>query len=353
MEWLSANGPTWADRRYWGDRARSLERCGYLKRFDCACGQSYGKASWPCHQRLCPWCASRRAAVQVERIAGRLAQLRAEGTVFTPALVTLTLPDRRSPSLLAGVDQLTERLGQLERRQAWRSAGVLGRVTSIEIKRGALAGLWHPHAHVLVVLPGVWSAEDVAAWGDRVVAAWLVLVDGASRAGQDVRLIREDGIREAVKYSVKASTLVEGPDGRPRSVAAAAADVAEVTEFLRKRRLLRTAGCLYGLLADAEDEAALPEDEPDETPACLACGVPGTPASPALREAPERCENGRWLNRVPRWWCVPYPGVRGWYVQVISADWEAGTPAPALDVDRDVGELLAERLRAELVGQSP
>jgi hypothetical protein len=341
VDYLAAWSSDPYDRRYWNDRSRSLERCGYLKRHDCVCGQGYGKVSWPCHQRLCPWCAARRASVQLERIEAALQAQRAQGVEFTPVLVTLTNPDRQFCSLVAGVDALTDRLAKLERRAVWRSVGVLGRVTAIEITRGRLSRLWHPHAHVLVLLPGSWAPAEVAAWGELLIGEWVAeLAPGASRAGQDVRPIGLDGLGEAVKYSVKASMLVLDGAGVPRPVADAAADVAEVTLFLRKRRLLRTAGCLHGLQDGLEDEAALPEDVADDAPACLACGAPD-----GLREVPDRCEDGRWLNRIPRWWCVPYPGVRGWYVQVLATDWDVGAEL-VLAIDCDVGEVLADRLRA-------
>jgi hypothetical protein len=316
---LSGRAADARGRVQWDDRARKLELCGSLRRHACgSCGQGYGKTAWPCHQRLCPWCSSRRSAVLVDRIAGTLEGLRSSGVAFTLGLLTLTVPDRDFGSLLEAFDALTVGLGRLDRREVWTSAGILGRCTSIEVKRGARSGLWHPHAHVLLVLPASWSRADIAAWGQRVVAEWVgSVMPGAAASAQDCRPVDVAGLSEVVKYAVKASTLVRCADGRPRPVADAAADVAEVLAVLKRRRLVRTAGCLYGLpVADLVAEDAVPEDRPADTPACVCC-VGGR-----IAECTTMADGSGGYWSVPRRWCVPLSGVRGWYVQVLAADWD-------------------------------
>lgn len=270
------------------------------------------------------------------RVEKRLAALEWD---YSTAMVTVTLPDRRVSGLEEAWDTLNEGLAKLERSPAWRSADVRGRLTGIEIVRGKGAGLWHLHAHILVVLPGRWSAAQLDAWRFRVVATWLQLVPGTSPKAQDVQLVGAGGLAEVVKYSVKTSSLVCG-----RPVEEAAADVVEVLFFLRHHRCLRTAGCLYGIVAGVEEEEELPDEVSDAPPPCLVCGEP---------EGIARVEDGcsvegdgyRDVGTVARDQCLPIPGWRGWYVRVLGAGLGAGGE-PAWVIPRDALVALVAQLGA-------
>jgi hypothetical protein len=372
------------DHKYFADRAEDVHWCGFLRGYRCGCGQEYGKApDRACHLRVCPFCSAARCAVLLDRVDVRLDQLdaaagdgggvlgpaaepgarglqapspgaggldRPPGAAFTPVMVTLTQPGNAGRSLLDAFDALDAALTKLHRTRAWFCAELSGRdvsggyLTSIEVKRGEGHRYWHVHAHTLVVLPGGWSAEGVESWGRELVDSWLRIVPGASDEAQDVQLADRRALAEVIKYSVKTSSIVSD-----RDLDDAARDIADVMKLLRKRRFLRTGGCLRGVDKDVENDGEQLEDEvSDQVPACIVCG--GEHAITEAREVlPDPAGQPDWypeLTRptvIPRGHCLPLPGHRGWYVRVVDRPLERGSPIswaiPRLPLAQLVAEL--------------
>lgn len=91
--------------------------------------------------------------------------------------MTLTVPHRRAEGLAEVLDDLFAAWSFAASGRPWRrlvdAAGVAGWARLLEVADGASG--WHPHFHVLVLLPGSTSVDTfsalVAGWRDRWVAA--------------------------------------------------------------------------------------------------------------------------------------------------------------------------------------
>lgn len=183
------------------------------------------------YPRLCQACARIASARLVARWERRI--LGQDGRLF---FGTFTVRD--GGDLLEVVGRLLDAERRFAVRRKFgrrRGAGpfrsVVGGVRSIEVKRGASSGLWHPHIHC------VWVCTErldfkalLQEWRecarDQAVSRWLP----ADRSS----------VRELLKYNVKFQDL--GPE-----------DQYNVFELLRGLRFLTSFGCLFGV-KDAQPE---------------------------------------------------------------------------------------------------
>lgn len=181
---------------------------------------------------LCPLCAIRRGAKAVEAYLTRYEAIRTEKPLLRPFLVTLTVKDgpdlwERFSHLRRGLQRLNKRRGHRKyRASAWQS--IAGAVWSYEVKRGASSGLWHPHAHAVVLAE--LEPDQV-----RLAAEWHELTGDSFIV--DVRPIAEDvasGFVEVFKYAVKFS------DMEPR-------DTWHAWETLRGEHLVQSCGVFRGV----------------------------------------------------------------------------------------------------------
>ncbi len=143
-----------------------------------------------CNRRVCTKCSRRRAAHVQRRYARDVAAFR------HPALVTLTVPNARSPeSLEAALGLLLGGFRELRRRRVWPK-GTRG-LWSLEVTWSAEHG-YHPHLHVVCDLPWV-DFEDLSAEWERLTGARhrpdvKRAITDRSRAGL---------LREGIKYVAK------------------------------------------------------------------------------------------------------------------------------------------------------
>jgi hypothetical protein len=159
---------------------------------------------------LCPLCAIRRGAKQVQAYLARLEVIRAENPGLNLSLITLTVKNQ---------DDLGERHRHI--RQAFRRmqharrnylngkgpyvemAKCLGAVGSYESKIGKNSGQWHPHIHMVVL-------HREAIDRDQLSADWLKY--SADSFMVDVTPFYDDqdpvqGFLEVFKYSLKFSDM--------------------------------------------------------------------------------------------------------------------------------------------------
>lgn len=202
---------------------------------------------------LCPFCAIRRGAKYLKAYLDKLAVVLDEHPGVQAYMVTLTVKDG---------DDLSERFGHLRsamkamtqaRRDHLKApaknrhvefAKAIGGVHSIEAKRGANSGQWHPHAHMIWLCheapdQAALSAEWHAWTGDSFV------VDVRPFHGGDL----VGGFMEVFKYALKFSEL-------PLD------DNWHAFETLSGKRLVDAFGVLRGV--DVPDELA--DDLIDDLP---------------------------------------------------------------------------------------
>jgi len=181
---------------------------------------------------LCPLCAIRRGAKAVEAYLTRYEAIRTEKPLLRPFLVTLTVKDgpdlwERFTHLRRGLQRLNRRRGhRFCRWSAWHS--IAGAVWSYEVKRGSGSGLWHPHAHAVVL-------SELEPDQVRLAAEWHQLTGDSYIV--DVRAMADDvasGFVEVFKYAVKFS------DMEP-------ADTWHAWETLRGEHLVQSCGVFRGV----------------------------------------------------------------------------------------------------------
>lgn len=159
---------------------------------------------------LCPLCAIRRGAKQVQAYLARLQVIRQTNPELRLSLVTLTVKDG---------EDLGERFRHLTgafrtMQQARRSylagkgpyvemAKFEGAVGSYEFKRGKNSGEWHPHLHMVVLHRQSISSKQLSTdWLKYTGDSFIVDVTAFD---EDQDLV--DGFLEVFKYALKFSDM--------------------------------------------------------------------------------------------------------------------------------------------------
>lgn len=213
--------------------------CAEIVAAETADGMRYLAPRERCEVRMCPACASRRAARLARKYEPKIRLLEKDHRV---RFLTLTIPN--VPTLTRDVlANLFAAWVKLRRQKLF--AGVVASLAALEITKGV--GGWHPHLHILVIGGGYIPQDEIA-------DAWEQLT-----GGRIVHIEKTDSgrLRELLKYPCKPATVES------------AADLAEVWAAIRGLKLVRAAGKLWNLKDDGEDAGELDPDEPD-----LYCGLP-------------------------------------------------------------------------------
>lgn len=201
---------------------------------------------------LCPMCAIRRAARQVQRYEEKVSYLLKNSPELKLYYVVLTIKNQES--LLSGFNHLTKsyRLLSERRRQAihYKKTGkisyayakdsvfsnVVAGAYSIEIKRGENSGLWHPHMNLLLLTKDELSQESISKeWESITQDSYIVHCEETSK-NQTIK----DALVEIFKYALKYSEM----DGN---------DTFFAYENLKSKRLFGSFGEFRGLDVDTDD----------------------------------------------------------------------------------------------------
>lgn len=198
---------------------------------------------------LCPFCAMRRGAKYLQAYLDRVAVVTAQNPRLRAYFVTVTI--KNTESLEQGYTHLRNAMKRMmeQRRNAMKGlrspiefCKAVGGVHSIEFKRGADSGLWHPHAHMIWLCetapePSKLSQEWLSLTGDSYI------VDVRECYGETL----VDAFMEVFKYALKFSALP-------------LADNWEAYQTLKGKRLIDSFGCLKGV----EVPEKLTDDDLDE-----------------------------------------------------------------------------------------
>lgn len=164
---------------------------------------------------VCPVCAARISEVRRAEMNALLAWARRVG--LHPVMLTLTARHGDGDSL----DDLLERLKRAKKRfhqlRPWRDLDDAGTVTATEVTGGGRHG-WHPHLHMIVLLPAD-SPEAALAAARALRGAWMTALrsaglDGAT-AAFDARGASEAGAYVAKWGAAEEMTMTGGKRGRP------------------------------------------------------------------------------------------------------------------------------------------
>lgn len=196
---------------------------------------------------LCPLCAIRRGAKSLGEYRKRYLVVLAGRPTLKGSMLTLTVKD--GPNLLERFNHLRKIVAELlSRRSHARGKGrhqtewakIEGLVGSYEFKRGENSGEWHPHVHIAIL--------------HRERLDFVAMREEYKRISGDSHVFRVDSFQhpdeperdfiEVFKYSMAFQEL-------DRS------DLVTAYLVLKGRRLLFSAGCLWGvnIPVSLEDES--------------------------------------------------------------------------------------------------
>lgn len=269
--------------------AEMLAGCGRPMELTCTCCGEVHEIKVSCRKRWCPVCAWRISAARVARYSAAVQSMQ------WPLFVTLTRPNVKVIDLDV-IRDMRRAFRRLRQRAAW-ARNVRGGVASLEITNTGRG--WHPHIHA--VIDCRWLALKTPAprpidspraiqrkckqAATEVGTLWAqcmrlprasVKVKRAYGSGSTADPTGRSGsiATEVLKYSVKATDLIESPD-----------PIGPVLRVIGAARLVTSWGSCYG--------SRLVVDEPDRVPTACTCGASGTmmPSEYVIR----------WAHAQPAW----------------------------------------------------
>ncbi|NLA80970.1 MAG: protein rep [Chloroflexi bacterium] len=200
---------------------------------------------------VCPLCAIRRGAKMLRTYLERFEYLRSQNLMLRASLVTLTVkngPDlkERFEHLTGGVKNANQRIRDYKRGRGKTSIfrHFLGYVGSYEVKRGKNSGLWHPHAHMIVL-------HQVDIDPKQLAKEWQAIT-GDSFIIDVTTIDNTDPVKafcEVFKYALKFSSM-------------GSADLLEAYFLLFGRQLVFSAGLFRGLKVPKDLTDTLLDDLP-------------------------------------------------------------------------------------------
>ena len=240
-------------RTFEGDAtfSKRMAECGAWLRF-LACQSGHGMllvAAIFCQCRLCPLCQWRRSLIMFHQVKELAHEHVKHFTSDIPVLLTLTVPN-------VWASELSERIGLMQ--TAWKKLMLRRPVRRVcrswfrvlEITYNAERDDYHPHFHVLIMVPGSYFQRNRDLYIDR--DEWLRMwqeVTGLSEITQvDIRRVKklrkgtaiESVAAEVAKYATKPGDYVRE---LPNGLCEANAKVVEALHVaLRRRRLVAFGG---------------------------------------------------------------------------------------------------------------
>jgi plasmid rolling circle replication initiator protein Rep len=220
-------------------RSTRMRQCGQLLEFVCYrinegedLLRRVTKCSW-CRIRLCFLCERQRSRKRHIQLTQMLAGWLAESPTDQSLLLTLTVPSITDAELPAAINDLILSCRRLTRAAPFKR-GVKVWYRSVEISRDPFTGLWHPHAHFLLIVPASYFRRTAGIYIDQRQGEWTAIwrkaaklhldpiVDIRALAGVGGGPLDEIGrksLAEVTKYCTKPGDLVQFGDlGEPLPV---------------------------------------------------------------------------------------------------------------------------------------
>lgn len=226
------------------DRAVAVEQCGtYLEVSTMQDHSERITAANFCRQRLCPLCTWRRSA----RIFAATSQIMdyIDRTDNDHKYLFLTLTVRNCPGdqLAVTLDAMQQAWHRMCCNKAWQRR-VIGSMRTLEITRNPDDGTYHPHYHVILVVPANYARRSSGLYWDH--AAWQRAWAQAARLPYDpmvsieaVKGGKRRGIEEMAHYLAKDTEYII-----PEDTTATDSIVATLHEALSGRRLIAYSGIM-------------------------------------------------------------------------------------------------------------
>lgn len=205
---------------------------------------------------LCAMCALRRSAKTVREYEAKIQQVMAENISLQPVLLTLTV--KNGPDLEERTNHLDHALSRMIRNRNNAISGgrhitsfrtIDGAAGAFEFKRGSGSGLWHPHIHMIALVP---AGTDLLEFEWNISDEWRKLTKDSFNV--DVTPIdmssvksRFGAICEVFRYALKFGEMK-------------VKDQVHAYKVLRGKRLVRAFGSLRGVVVPEDLHDSI-EDE--------------------------------------------------------------------------------------------
>lgn len=231
-----------------------------------------------CRERLCPMCAKRRSLKIFGQVSSIVDHINPDQYEFL--LLTLTVPNVPGNQLADKISEMQKAFNKLIHYKKFKNA-VVGFFRALEVtynrnKRSKSYDTFHPHYHVILLVPKDYFTSDLYIKRKDFLSMWQCAMQDPSITQVDIRKVSEKkdkkrgiiskagAIAEVAKYTVKSSDYIfpNHPDLTDKVVGVLSA-------ALKGRRLV----AFGGVFADLKSSLGLddPEDgdlihiDPDET----------------------------------------------------------------------------------------
>ena len=243
-----------------GKKALRIKECGsFLKFLECPNNVQHGKrlkhANF-CRVRLCPTCQWRKSillALQVRQVCHCIFLLKPTVRFL---FLTLTVPNVRGDKLSRAIDELFEGWKRLTKRKELRRI-LLGYFRALEVTYNRERDSYHPHFHILLVVPSSYFCGDNYIKRDQWLALWKECVRDETITQVDIRSVKSLGdvhsskglaagiAGEVAKYSTKPDEYLEGDEEEGEENESERVEVIKTYDVaLRRRRLIGWGGLL-------------------------------------------------------------------------------------------------------------
>ena len=264
---------------------QNISACGgYLKFLSCPSGHKKRlfKASF-CHARLCPICQWRKSLVifhqVLELVHGHIERYVSD----IPLLLTLTVPNVRAEQLKGEIQNMQKAWERMSRKLGFKRS-IRSWFRSLEITYNEKSDTYHPHYHVLLIVPKHYfdRVRGLYISRDEWLEMWRKSTGISEITQVDIRRVRKKSgnkpieavTAEVAKYATKPSSyLKEQADGTFKGLDEV---IKSLHWVLRGKRLLAFGGLFKAIRKELKqadiDKADLiqitEEDAHENCPVC-------------------------------------------------------------------------------------
>lgn len=197
-----------------------------------------------CKGRLCPMCQWRRS-LKIHCATSQIMDwIETHSEAFKALFLTLTVQNCKGEDLKATLDGMTEAWNRMICNKAWKRR-VLGSMRTTEVTYNAETNEYHPHYHVLLLVPKSYGTKgDKLYWDQpRWVKAWRKAMrldyDPVVGIQRIKKSQRRESILEVSKYVTKSTDYIAESDVSRRD------EIVEILHFaLMGRSLVSYAGIM-------------------------------------------------------------------------------------------------------------
>lgn len=225
------------------DRAIRIEQCGtWLEVSTMPDGDHITAANF-CRERLCPLCTWRRSARIFAATSQIMDYIDRTDNDHKYLFLTLTVRNVSGAALPATLDAMQQGWHRMQINRAYKRR-VRGAMRTLEITRNPDDGTYHPHYHIILVVPANYARRSSGLYWDH--AAWQRAWAQAARLPYDpmvsieaVKGGKRRGIEEMAHYLAKDTEYII-----PEDTTATDSIVATLHEALSGRRLIAYSGIM-------------------------------------------------------------------------------------------------------------